>query len=102
MVKKILRIKDRLKRNVVQKLKDSIKTLNNNAKNNANNYDLSNDEKEKGLENQEINYRNKNESIKDHYFTYNQKIELFTILYTSIIFKWIQMERVNKLYNIKH
>ena len=34
------------------------------------------------------------ESIKDHFYTFNLKTELFTILYTTLIFKWIQTDRV--------
>ena len=35
------------------------------------------------------------ESIKDHLYTFNLKTELFTILYSTLIFKWIQTDRVN-------
>jgi hypothetical protein len=35
------------------------------------------------------------ESVKDHFFTFNLKIDLFTILYSTIVFKWIQTDRVN-------
>lgn len=34
------------------------------------------------------------ESVKDHFFTFNLKIDLFTILYSTIVFKWIQTDRV--------
>jgi hypothetical protein len=34
------------------------------------------------------------ESIKEHFYTFNLKTELFTILYTTLIFKWIQTDRV--------
>ncbi len=36
------------------------------------------------------------ESVKDHYFTFNLKIDLFTILYSTLVFKWIQTDRVIK------
>ncbi len=34
------------------------------------------------------------ESIKEHYYTFNLVPELYTILYTTLIFKWIQTDRV--------
>jgi len=34
------------------------------------------------------------ESIKEHFYTFNLVPELYTILYTTLIFKWIQTDRV--------
>jgi hypothetical protein len=34
------------------------------------------------------------EPISDHYFTFQLTNDLYTLLYASIIFKWIQTERV--------
>lgn len=34
------------------------------------------------------------DSIKEHYYTFNLVPELCTILYTTLIFKWIQTDRV--------
>lgn len=34
------------------------------------------------------------ESLKDHYYTFNLITELYSILYTTLIFKWIQTDRV--------
>jgi hypothetical protein len=33
--------------------------------------------------------------VKEHYYTFQLKEELFTLLYTSYIFKWFQTDRVN-------
>jgi len=41
------------------------------------------------------------ESVKDHFFTFNLKIDLFTILYSTLVFKWIQTDRViNNFFNL--
>ena len=34
------------------------------------------------------------ESIKDHFYTFNLITELYTTLYTTLIFKWIQTDKV--------
>lgn len=34
------------------------------------------------------------ESIKDHYFTFQLYNDLFTLLYSTLVFKWIQTDRV--------
>lgn len=34
------------------------------------------------------------EAIKEHFYTFNLLPELYTILYTTLIFKWIQTDRV--------
>jgi protein subunit release factor A len=38
------------------------------------------------------------ESVKDHFFTFQLKIDLFTVLYSTLVFKWIQTDRVRKNY----
>ena len=35
------------------------------------------------------------EPISEHFFTFQLKPDTYTLLYASIIFKWIQTERVN-------
>jgi hypothetical protein len=37
------------------------------------------------------------EPISEHFFTFQLPSDVYTLLYTSIVFKWIQTERVNKL-----
>ena len=34
------------------------------------------------------------ESIKEHYFTFQLYNDLFTLLYSTLVFKWIQTDRV--------
>jgi len=34
------------------------------------------------------------ESVKDHFFTFRLTTDLFTLLYTTLVFKWIQTEKV--------
>ena len=34
------------------------------------------------------------ESIKEHYFTFQLYNDLFTLLYCTLVFKWIQTDRV--------
>ncbi len=34
------------------------------------------------------------ESVKEHFFTFQLKIDLFTVLYSTLVFKWIQTDRV--------
>lgn len=34
------------------------------------------------------------ESNKDHFFTFQLKIDLFTLIYTTLVFKWVQTDRV--------
>jgi len=63
--------------------------------------------KKKSLEKNKIKEKSKKEnkiesiepqlsidSIKDHYYTFNLIPELYTILYTTLIFKWIQTDKV--------
>jgi len=49
----------------------------------------------------EINEINSQESIKEHYFTFQLYNDLFTLLYATLIFKWVQADRVKfKLFYI--
>ena len=46
----------------------------------------------------EIQEINSQESIKDHFFTFQLHNDLFTLLYATLIFKWIQTDRVKYNY----
>lgn len=37
------------------------------------------------------------ESIKEHYFTFQLYNDLFTLLYSTLVFKWIQTDRVSNI-----
>lgn len=40
------------------------------------------------------NENQRQESVKDHYFTFQLPMDLFTVLYSTLVFKWIQTDRV--------
>jgi hypothetical protein len=85
MAKKVLRIKDRLK----SKILNSIKQKSTKKEKKQSPYDDPENEID-----QEDKVMQMSESIKDHYFTFQQKTELFTILYAAIVFKWFPTDRV--------
>lgn len=84
MVKKIPLMKYKLKYKILQSLKKNkiVSTPN----------DTKQETKTDKPQKQKLNA--KGLCIKDHYYTFQQKIELFTLLYTTIVFKWIQTDRV--------
>ena len=53
------------------------------------------------IENKMKNKKDKNNEelmtlvLSDHYYTFQRNIDLFTLLYSSIIFKWLCSERVS-------
>ena len=66
----------------------SLKTLT--SKKNINN----NQRKLEKEKKQEKKYIPLKEPIKDHYFIFQKETDLYTLLYTSIIFKWINTDRL--------
>jgi hypothetical protein len=81
-IKRVNLIKTRLRSKVLQKVINKVKTHNKKA----------NNKKDKSSKPKQEVY--KGDCIKEHYYTFQLKEELFTLLYTSLIFKWFQTDRV--------
>jgi hypothetical protein len=43
-------------------------------------------------------YNMNNICVQEHYFTFQQHIDLFTLIYSTLVFKWIQTDRVHIYY----
>lgn len=76
MVKRLIRIRNRINGKILSALEGNLTPV------------------VKDGEEPKDDYMANEESVKDHFFTFQQHIELFTLLYTSLLFKWVNTDRV--------
>jgi hypothetical protein len=82
------KLKNRIKQRILNKILKSFKTEGNPFTNKK-------FEVESKLSLIEESTQEKQESLKDHFFTFQLYNDLFTLLYSTLVFKWVQTDRVN-------
>ncbi len=84
----ILKLRNKIKSRIINKLLRSI-----NKEQKLSNSKPIPETKEKPIQNNS-KLQIDQESIKEHFFTFQLNMDLFTLLYSTVIFKWIQTDRV--------
>jgi hypothetical protein len=85
--KKMVLLKQALKQKIIKKV---LKRMNQKTQ----------DSNDMISEDESMSLKYQKDCVKEHYYTFQLNEELFTLLYTSYVFKWFQTDRVSFSHNI--